>query len=296
MTQPLRLSFSSLNLFHSCERKFQLIKLLDAGFSKEESADLSFGAAYGVGVASYIQYQDPDLAIFQAWLAFYPQIETEKKNQWNCISALLASFSYLDDLLQEYELAFFDKKPAAELGYRLDIEKGYYFVGWIDVVLRHRFSGQYVIFECKTTGSKLTDLTPMYKNSGQALGYSIILDQIAGEKVASYGVLYFVCQLMSPWSFKVQTLSFDKTLLDRLNWFLSLGIDIKNLKYLREINVFPMRGNHCLSFNRPCPLFGTCDLHSMDKPAQEVEDTENYQFTYKLEDVIQDHLRRLTPC
>ena len=291
---PIRLSHSSLLLLNSCERKFQLTKLLNAGVSREESADLSLGKAYGAGVASYLQHQDQERAIFDAWLAYIPQLETEKKSQSKCFNALKASFSHLDNILFEYELVSFNEKPATELSFRLDIKEGFYFVGWIDAILKHKLTGQHIVFECKTTGSELNDLSPMYKNSGQALGYSIALDTIIGQELSSFNVLYFVCQIGKAWTPKIQILEYEKTILDRLNWFLSLGIDVHYLETLIELNVFPMRGSRCLAFNKPCPLFGTCDLHSLDRPAIPEPDLEVYQFRYNLDDLITNHLKRIS--
>jgi len=261
---------------------------------KEETEHLSFGKAYGVGVASYLMYQDPDRALFDAWLAYWPQIETEKKNQPKCFNAIQASFAYLDTLLQDYELVSFNGKPAAELSFRLDIDDGYYFVGHIDAILRHRYSGQHVVLECKHTGSELHDIDPLYKNSGQAVGYSIALDQIVGHELSSYGVLYFVAQIGRGFTPKISTLVYDKTLHDRLNWFITLGLDVKHLKEIRTLGIFPMRGQACMSFNRPCSAFGTCNLFSQDIPKEIEQDDIEYQFTYKLDDLIQNHIKRIS--
>lgn len=58
---PVRLSHSTLELLHSCERKYQLEKLL-AGSQRRDSEHLSFGHGFGAGVASYLIDQDKDKA------------------------------------------------------------------------------------------------------------------------------------------------------------------------------------------------------------------------------------------
>lgn len=291
---PVRLSYSTLELLHSCERKYQLEKLL-AGSERRDSEHFSFGHAFGAGVASYLIDQDRDKAIFACWIAYWPMIETEKKNQMRCIVTLMASFSRLDTLLREYELVSFNGKPACELSFRLNIDASYYFVGYVDAVLRHRRTGMYVVFEVKHTGLNLLDLSPAYRHSGQALGYSIALDRIVGKELSSYGVLYFVAQLgkdiTSPT--KLHVLPFNKTLLDRLNWFITLGLDVKHLHEMQDLGIYPKRGGSCVSFNKACHHFGVCHLHALDTPKTEEPDLVDYQFTYEMEELVAEHLTRI---
>jgi hypothetical protein len=287
-----RLSYSTLNDLHTCERYFQLEYILE-GAQREEKADFSFGHCFGEGVAHYLVHQDEEAALFTAWLAYYPQVETDKKNQAKAIALLQSAFRKLDDILQDYEVVVFDGKPATELSFKMRIDEKYYFAGHIDVVLKNKWTGKYVIFEVKTTGLMLHDLDPLYKNSGQALGYSIALDRITGEELTSYGVLYFVGQLGKDYQSTIRIFEYNKTLLDRLNWFITLGLDVKHIKEMEEIGIYPKRGQSCLRFNRPCKHFGTCNLHGFDKPAGFVEDKETYQFEYSLDDLVQDHIERL---
>lgn len=291
---PMRLSHSSLETLHTCERKWQQEKLLVNDNDREETEHTVFGRAFGTGVASYLVTQDADQALWNAWMAYYPELESDKKSMTRCMLALIKSFGELDSILMEYEVAEFEGKPAVELSFRLDISPKYYFVGHIDVVLRHRITGINYVMDAKHTGLQLFDLAPMYQNSGQCLGYSIALDRIVGEKLSSYGVLYFVAQLGKTFdSIKVQTLPFDKTLLDRLKWFLTLGLDVKKLEMMEELNVYPMRGHSCLRFNKPCKFFGTCGLHALDIPKKREEDNKVYDFHYDLQELITDHLQRL---
>lgn len=293
MTEPVRLSFSTLDLIHSCERLFQLEKLLANG-SRDDTEHTVFGTAFGVGVASYLQNQDRDRALFEAWLAYYPVEESDKKDQWRCQIALMRSFDALDSLLEEYELVYFEDKPACELSFRLNIDEDFYYVGYIDAVLQHRITGKYMVFEVKHTGLLLNDLKPLYKHSGQALGYSIVLDKIVGKELSSYGVLYFVAQLQKDYNeVKPIVLPFNKTLLDRLNWFIVLGLDVQHLHSMKGLGIYPRRHTACLRFNKVCKHFGTCHLHSMDRYKEAEADLIEYQFVYSLDDVVNDHLSRI---
>lgn len=289
---PIRLSHSTLELFNRCERLFELEKLLAGDSHNEESADLSLGTAYGVGVADYLINRDADRAIYKGWLAYWPEIETDKKSIPHMIAALKASFPYLDTILRDYEVVYFNGKPAAELSFRLNIDQHYYYVGYVDIVLRNRWDGVCIAVDAKSTGLGLLDLSPNYENSGQVLGYSIVLDSIVGKEQSSFAVGYFVAQLKKDFEIKIHPLIFRKTLLDRFNWFLTLGADINRLKLASDLGFYPRRGGSCVKYNRPCRHYGVCQLTSYS-PKQLEEDTKEYDFVFNLDDLINDHIRRI---
>jgi hypothetical protein len=105
--------------------------------------------------------------------------------------------------------------------------------------------------------------------------------------------MYFVCQTGRGYTPKIRNLVYAKTLLDRLNWFLSLGMDMQRLEVMKELNIYPMRGESCLKYNRPCKYFGVCQMHSLDIAKPYEEDTNEYQFVYDLQSLIDDHVRRI---
>ncbi len=290
---PIRLSHSTLDIFNSCERKFQLEKLLISDTAREETADTVLGTAFGVGVADYFVHQNPEQAIYKAWQAYWPELETEKKSIPHVVAALSRAFPVLDTLLQDYEVLTFNGKPAVELSFRINITPTYYYVGYIDLVMRNRHDGTCVAVDAKSTGLQLLDLSPVYQNSGQVLSYSIALDRIVGEKLSHYAVGYFVAQLGKNFDIKIHPLIFRKTLLDRLNWFITLGGDIKRLELAEELGFYPRRGTACLKYNRQCKFFGTCTLSAADIPRVREEDTIEYDFIFDLQDLIDDHLERI---
>lgn len=290
---PIRLSHSTMELFNTCERKFQLDKLLITDRHEEATPDTVFGTAYGVGVASYLVHQDQDLALYQAWLAYWPELESDKKNIGLMLNALIKSFSKLDAMLEDYEVVQFRGKPAVELSFRININEKYYYVGYVDVILRNKHDGICVALDAKTTGLQLHDLSPNYENSGQVLSYSIALDQIVGESYSSYAVAYFVAQLKKNAEVEIHPMIFRKTLLDRLNWFITLAGDVQRLELAEEIGFYPRRGGSCLQYNRPCRHFGVCTLSAQDIPRQREDDTIEYDFVFDLQDLINSHLKRI---
>ena len=292
---PIRLSNSSLDVLHECERKWQLERLLVDPSVREENEHTVFGRAYGAGIANYLVHQNTDLALYTAWLNYFPEMESDNKNQALCVIALLSAFPKLDTLLMEYEVVSFNGKPAVELSFRLNINEHYYFVGYIDVVLRNRISGVHIVVDAKSTGLQLYELDPLYKNSGQTIGYSIALDRVAGEPLASYSVGYIVAQINArSYTVKTQTFFYNKTILDRLQWFMSLGMDVAHLEQMAELDFYPKRGTSCLKYNRPCRYFGLCGLHSSDVLKKREEDVIEYDFVYDLNELIEDHVKRIS--
>ena len=295
LTGRVRLSFSALNAFHTCERKFQLERLLVGEMAKEDYPSTVLGHSFGKGVATYLLTRDKYQSLYQGWMAYWPIIEEAKRNQTIAANLLECSFPYLDNILEDWEVAVFRNKPAVELSFCLNINETFYYVGYIDVILRNKWTGMYAVLENKTTALNIFDLAPMYANSGQALGYSIVLDTIAGEEKADYGVYYFVGQLGAGNGYQptIHPLLFNKTLSDRYNWFISLLMDVQRLEEMLEINVFPMRGHNCLQYMRPCRQFSTCQLHALDQYKVAAVDEIQYDFTYDLDKVISNHIERM---
>ena len=293
---PIRLSHSSLQVLNTCERKFQLDKLLVTEVERDENEHTVFGKAFGAGIAEYAVTQDADIALYKAWLAYYPELESAKKSQVHCFAALTNAFVKMDSILDDHEMVYFNGKPAVELSFRLNITADYYFVGHIDFILKNRWTGLHVVVDAKSTGLLIHDLDPLYKNSGQTIGYSIALDKIVGEQQSSYSVGYLVAQLgkdAHEYGSTIHALFYEKTLMDRLNWFISLGIDVKRLELMASLNSYPLRGDSCLTFMRPCKYFGVCGLKGADILKTQEADPIVYDFVYELDDLIEEHIQRI---
>ena len=292
----IRLSHSALQTFLTCERMFQLDRLLEGAPDKRDWPTTIFGKSFGEGVSTYLLTQDPEKALFAAYMAYTPVLEDDRRTEEIALNLLLVAFPKLDNLLQDWEVAVFEGKPAVELSFRVNVNKDIYFVGYVDVVLRNKWTGRYAILENKSTGMNLLDLDPLFKNSGQALGYSIILDKIAGEENSEYDVIYLIGQLNSKSSKgfapNIYIKEYTKTLQDRLNWFITLGMDVNRLEQMLTLGVFPMRGGSCLQYMRPCKHFGICGMQTLDRYKEIEEDITDYQFVYELEDLINEHLER----
>jgi len=298
---PHQLSYSLLGDFHECERKFQLNRLLlnPSIHEREERSWHLRGTAYGAGVQTYILTGDLTLSKFITWLAYYPEIEDLDRvptiSQGRTINNIDLSQDKLDQIRNRYEVAIFNGKPAIELKFKVIIDKNWFYTGHIDIVLFDKELKIYTVLEVKTTLYKMADLRPMYQNSAQALGYSIILDKIVGAEQNQFGTLYLVCRDKNNKDFipDIEIFPFGKTIIDRLKWFYTLGMDVERLNKMNELGLFPMRGHSCIKFGKVCTHFGFCSTSAGDIQKQDQEDKQDYDFVFNLQDIIDDHLRRL---
>ncbi len=302
--KPLRLSFSSFNLLHSCARKFHLLKNKDlseyelAKENRENNVHLDFGTTVGLGIQSYILSQDLEASIFGALRVYNFAAETPAKNSLSVVSSIEAFAEEWP--ADEWEIVTYKGRPAAELSFKLilDRELDDYYCGYIDVVIRHKTEKTAVIVEVKTTGSKLDDLKPLYSNSAQGIGYSIILDAIEDEAIegidASWTVLYiaiqFKAQNIIP---KIHLLPFPKQSKDRLEWLLNTRISYEHLIGYLDLDYWPKHGGSCLAFNRSCPLFGLCDLEDIAQTEEgKITKEEHWDLTFYLDELTDKELNR----
>ena len=191
----------------------------------------------------------------------------------------------------DYELVHIDGIPACELSFCVNFPDGFRLRGFVDAVLKHKISGEVVVLECKTTGSATVN-PATYKNSSQAIGYSIVLDHIFPE-LSSYKVIYLIYQTSSK---EYVTFPFTKTFLQRALWIRELLLDIEIIKMYEEAEVYPMRGENCFDFFRECSFYQTCTLSTeyQTKPCTpEEEDKTLYQITLSFEDLLDTQLRKL---
>src|SRR6266850_5978282 len=194
------LSHSSNETVERCPRKYELYRLSSKGTEKEDNEDLSFGKIVGIGIQSMFMGEHRDKAIWKMFMAWKRDLmdeegEQKKKTFWWAMYAFEKFLPHYAQLNVHYELVWIQDKPAVELGFRVFCLNDFKVRGFIDLVLRDKRNGKLLVFELKTTRYK--DVHPaMYKNSGQALGYSLILDYVS-QKLgialeSEFKVLYYV--------------------------------------------------------------------------------------------------------
>jgi hypothetical protein len=253
------LSYSTQLTLHGCPRRFLLDKLTAEAHSEQTSnVDFLFGHAVGAGVQNFLATQDADKAIFEAFISwkgdlFIEGSQRKRKSFWYAMTAIqqFASLNILDG----WKLAVMGNgQPAIEVAFSLNLENGYRYLGHIDVILEK--DGEFKILELKTTSATAVD-EATYKNSAQAVGYSLVLDALKGKP--NYTVMYLVYKTSAQ---EFEILEFFKTRIQRASWLLQLQIDCNILDTFRQIDFYPMHGESCHNFFRQCEYFGMCDMKS----------------------------------
>lgn len=293
-----QLSYSSLLTLHSCPRKFQLYRLRTTHKAEESvksTITFAFGHIVGQGLQDILEGRALDEVIWRAFLGWHTDLmnvdEKMKKSFWSAVIALQRFHSMrAEGFLDEYELVYHDGKPACELSFCVTFPDGFRLRGFVDAVLRNKITGAVLVLECKTTGS--TTLSPAtYKNSSQAIGYSVVLDALF-PALSSYEVLYLVYQTGS---MEYTPIPFTKSYLQRALWIREMLLDIETIKMFEAEGIYPQRGESCYSFFRECEYIQTCGLSTeylTKKCTAEEEDKTEYQINLTLQDLITAQLEK----
>ena len=290
----LRVSYSSELDLHACPRYFQLSKL-QAPKQGDFSSNVTFayGQAVGEGIQEYLIHKNLDKALwvmYTKWeVGLFDENEKQAKSFFHAVAALM-QFDGLckDGLLSEYEVVWFNGKPAAELSFRIHFPNSTY-RGFIDLVLRHVITGELLILELKTSSANYINHY-QYKNSAQAIGYSVILDKIAPGTTA-YSVLYLV-QLTKLGKYEV--FEFPKTYHQRSLWVKDRiwdeGIIMNLIKFYGNYGVWPTHGESCTRFGKTCEYMDSCHLQTehLMAPLRENMLTEEtvYDFEFTVEELL----------
>lgn len=301
----LNLSYSSLLTFHSCPRKFQLDRLGSISESSEsisESITFSYGQIVGLGIQLALESKTYPEIIWQMFLGWKPELFEENPKQNKSFAAAVYAVDKFISMceqgyLSNYSLVYYDGKPACELSFLISLPNGFKYRGFVDAVLKHDITGEVIVLECKT--SSATTLNPAtYKNSAQAIGYSIVLDAIFPE-LSSYRVLYLI---YSTKSLSYDQLEFTKSYVQRARWIRELVLDTDLLGVYNANDLYPMRGESCFTYFRECNYMGLCQMDTdrlvipiTPEQITKIEETNStYQIQITLDDLITSQLNKVT--
>lgn len=299
-----QLSYSSLLTLHSCPRRYQLKKLEcspEQEVDYDSSVTFAFGHVVGLGIQNALQGKSEDQIIWESFLLWEPAIfdlnPKQMKSFWLAIAAI-QKFLHLTSYagyLEDWELVYHEGLPAVELAFIVSTPEGFQYRGFVDAVLRHRTSGEVMVLECKTTAARLNPAT--YKNSAQAIGYSIVLDHLF-PSLSSYKVLYLIYKTKE---LEYEQMEFHKSYLQRALWIQELLLDIKTIQLYEETGVYPMRGESCYNFYRECEFFNLCTLsnEALTSPLTaegtakiHADNNERYPIKLSLQDLIAAQLAK----
>lgn len=298
-----QLSYSSNLLLHSCPRKYQLYKLneCEEEDDPEASVTFAFGHVVGEGIQSQLMgksFQETLVSLFKAWkpdlLAENPK---QNKSFFKAVFAVEKFYGMrAQGFLDDYELVYYEDKPAVELGFMIDCGDGFLYRGKVDAVLKHRLTGKVMVLELKTTSANVISGAE-YKNSAQAIGYSIVLDHLFDD-LSEYEVQYLPYLTKS---MEYEPMSFMKSYLQRALWIQELLLDIKTIQMYEEAGVYPMRGESCRAWYRDCKHLNTCTMSTplitaplTHEKVEEIRTTNEREYPIRvtIQELIEAQLRK----
>lgn len=298
-----QLSYSSLLTLHSCPRRYQLDRLQaprNEDDLNKSSVTFAFGHQVGYGIQLALEDMEEDEIIWKLFLQWDIDLlaDNPKQNKsfWEGIAAVQRFITLrTNNYLSGWKLAYVDDKPACELSFLIHFPDGFVFRGFVDAVLQNEISGEIMVLECKTTSAYAVNAAT-YKNSAQAIGYSVILDHLFPNH-SSYDVCYLVYKSKSR---EYDSLLFTKSYLQRALWIRELLLDIELIKMYEEAEIFPMHGESCLPFYRECEYLHTCTLSTSklteqitsEQVAAIINKHDEYQIHISLNDLIDSQLKK----
>lgn len=298
-----QLSHSSSVLLHGCPRRYELSKLTPRKEDHGNSGDthLDFGSAVGNGAQELLVSNNINRAVLKVFTTWGKAIDDDegardKKTFWFALHALDKFQGLQRTELSRYQLLYINGVPAVELGFSIDCGNGFAYRGFLDALLVDKVRNELVVYEGKTTKFKNVH-EAVFKHSGQSLGYSLIVDRIAAllerEVTSSYKVIYSVYKSTA---MEWELFHFLKNHTERALWIKNILIDKAHIQEYAADDYFPMHGENCYNFFRPCEFFGTCTLSNKylvgSDVAVRVDDPKRYTYNFNLAELIETQLAR----
>lgn len=289
------LSYSSLLTLHECPRKFQLMKLgVGATDDPSTSVTFAYGHAVGAGAALYLVTRNLDAAIWEAFLAWdvdFEAVNEKQKKSFPYVVLALEIFAQSQEF-DDMEVVSYEGMPALELSFKVTFPgelAEFSMRGFLDALLREQDTGQLFVFEHKTSSGNYVNPVG-YKNSSQGVGYSVIVDKIAPE-ASSYEIKYSIYMTKL---FRYEHFNFLKSKFQKAMWIRDIFHDISQIEYYVKMEGnyghWPMRGESCVSFGRPCQYLDICELktENLMKPctASSIKDHVDAQFVFTVEEIL----------
>lgn len=270
-TEYLRLSYSSLNVFNTCARKFELDKFYPKLVFDGDNYAADVGSAIHAGFQEYLANQDEHKAIWE-FMKVFPYVgEFSQPNDNRSFEAALQTLEemFIESNIQEYKLAKIKRPdgeivPAVEVPFEIRLKgitlpdgRGVSIIGYIDAIMEHLMTRLYRTVDIKTSRMNLHDATGKYKYDGQQVPYGIVVEQIGQGEVDEFEVIYFDCfiDVVSP---RVQVYKFLKNKEDIQEWLWNKLIQVDMIKRFMEMDYFPRTEGGCLAYNRPCRYLNAC--------------------------------------
>lgn len=282
----LRVSYSSLNLFSGCARKFEFTKLYPRRARDYDNFAADVGTSLHRGYQNYLEFQDDDRALW-ALLESYPyelawDQEKDERSLEAAVITLEAMIASAD--MNAWEVAKIIKPAptpenplatatvaAIEVPFELRLKgitlpdgRGIAITGFIDAILKNRHMDYFRTTDIKThrrwakdLGQKARMDTAKYKYDTQQVPYGIVLEHIQGLPVDRFEVMYLdtFIDVAEP---QISLYPFWKDQQDVQEWLMNTVLKCQQIQRFMEMDYFPRTDGGCLSWQKPCYYMEPC--------------------------------------
>lgn len=273
----LKVSYSSMNLFASCARKFEFSKLYPRKQSNYDAFAADVGTAIHHGYQNFLVTGDRDAATW-ALLRDYPyELEFMQDKDDRSAEAALATLEEMFDSthMAEWQLATIKRPdgvevPAIEVPFELRFKgitlpdgRGIAFTGFLDALMFSAYEGTYRTLDIKTHRRYARDATAKYKFDSQQVPYGIIVEHLQQHAVESFEVLYLDCfvDIVDP---RVTLYPYTKSREDIQEWLTHRLLQFQSIQRYMEMDFFPRTDGGCESWNRPCYFLDVCESRNRE--------------------------------
>lgn len=284
----LKVSYSSLNVFSNCFRKFELQKLYPQKRNDYEAFAADVGTAIHHGYQEYLVSGDRDRATW-ALMRDYPyDLEFMQDKDDRSAEAALATLEEMFESVDmaEWQLATIKRPPtlkeissgieslvevpAIEVPFELRFKgltlpdgRGIAFTGFLDALMFNAFTGEYRTLDIKTHRRYARDATAKYKFDDQQVPYGIVVEHLRVVAIESFEVLYLDCfvDIAEP---RVALYPFTKDQEDLQEWLTNKVLQLRNLIQFMQMDYFPRTGGGCMNWNKPCFFLDVCQSRNRE--------------------------------
>ncbi len=289
------ISNSSVLSVHSCPRRYQLRKLWPE-YLGDVSVDTVYGSMFHTGIQQFLStgnLQEAMLIAATDWRLELYEFKKEK-SFWHCWNAIEQfAFLYPESPLADYEILIYNGKPAMELGFCISLPDGFYYRGYIDLVMRHRYTGSILVVDLKTSGMNHSN-PAKYQNSSQNIAYSVVLDTVA-PGLQTFNVMYYE-YLTYLNKFVAHDFVIDN--LERATWIRDLLMECQIMQFYDNNAEWPKHGESCISYGRSCEFLDNCTMptaallgtYKEEADALSIDSKAPYDIYITLEEIINSQI------
>lgn len=288
-TDYLRVSYSSLNTFAECARKFEFRKLYPRSSHREEGFAAEVGKALHAGYQDYLSYRDSDRALWELLKAYPYELEymTEKSEDRSleaAMSTLEAMIAYQP--MDEWDLLNIRRPntsleisqgltegvvvPAIEVPFELRFTdvilpdgRGVAMTGYIDAAMQHRIRRTTASMDIKTHRRFGADAEGKYRYDSQQTPYSMVIEHIQGSVLEELEIFYLDCfvDLAEP---RIQLYPYKRDRIDLQEFLMTKVMQFQAIQRYMELDFFPRKDGGCMAWNKPCWYLEVCQTRERE--------------------------------